>query len=185
MTSEKLNKLGLKTALISFLIGIAIFLFYYFTSNFYILFLGYFFTGIACIFNLVILILIILEISKYCEIRKKFISTSLIMLFNIPIMITFVWLTLILINTMRINFKNTTQTAITDIEIIGCDLKHINKLEPNESITIWIKINNDCSIQMNYLQNKKRETETVAGYITGGMGQKMNYNIGSKSELVF
>ena len=50
------------------------------------------------------------------------------MLLNIPIIITYCWVAIILLGTMRITFINETDTTINDINIIGCGGGHIEKL---------------------------------------------------------
>lgn len=81
---------------------------------------------------------------------------------------------------MRITFNNDTGTKINDINIDGCGGGQIESLEAGESETVWVEITGDCSIKINYLINGKRKVETVAGYVTSGMGQKLNHKINGK-----
>lgn len=86
---------------------------------------------------------------------------------------------------MRITFTNSTQTTLTDINIDGCGGGHIDKLEVGESKTVWVDITGDCSIDINYLSNGQRNGETVAGYVTSSMGQKVNHKIDGKDKDIF
>jgi hypothetical protein len=54
---------------------------------------------------------------------------------------------------MRITFTNVTGTEISDIQIVGCGGGYIDKLEKEESRTVWIAITGECSIDTNYLSN--------------------------------
>ena len=177
MTSDKYINLGKLTAFISFLIGAIIFGVYFFTSDSDQIFVGYAFIVFAGIFNLAILILILIKSNSDLINRKKLHRTAGLMSLNIPIMIIFIWIAIILIGNMRITFTNDTLNKLTDINIIGCKTENINELEPNESKTVWVEITGDCSIMLEYYENGKLKTETVIGYVTNGMGQKMKHKI--------
>ena len=71
MTTPRHIKLGRGTALISFLLGTAIFLLYFLTSSFELLFVGYGFIVLTGLINIGILISILLKASKDEENRKK------------------------------------------------------------------------------------------------------------------
>ncbi|SHF79141.1 hypothetical protein SAMN05444396_101411 [Flavobacterium segetis] len=86
---------------------------------------------------------------------------------------------------MRITFTNSTQTTLTDINIVGCGGGHIDKLKVGESKTVWVDITGDCSIDINYLSNGQRKEETVAGYVTSSMGEKVNHKIDGKDKDIF
>ncbi len=182
MTTEKYIKLGRITALSSFLMGTIIFLIYFFTSLSDLLFVGYAFIFLAFLINLGILGAILLKAKKETENRKKLLITSAIMLLNIPIMLFYCWIAIILVNTMRITFKNETQTILTNINIIGCGGGHIDKLDIGESKTVWVNITGDCSINIGFLSNGQKKEENIMGYVTNHMGQKINHNIGGKNE---
>ncbi len=185
MTTEKYIKLGRTTAISSFLLGTIIFLVYFFTSLNDLLFVGYAFIFLAFLINLGILGAILLKAKKETENkenRKKLLTTSIIMLLNIPIMLFYCWIAIILLNTMRITFKNETQTILTNINIIGCGGGHIDKLDIGESKTVWVDITGDCSINIDFLSNGQKKEENVMGYVTNSMGQKINHNIGGKNE---
>ena len=74
---------------------------------------------------------------------------------------------------------------MTDINIIGCETKHIDKLEKGESKTVWVGITGDCTVNIDYLKNGEKKEENVAGYVTNSMGQKMKHNIGGHIDNVF
>ena len=135
--------------------------------------------------NFVILLLIAIKAITEKENQKKLIITCGLMLWNIPIMLFYCWIVTILLNTMRIRFTNSTPTKLTDINIVGCETKHIDELKIGESETVWIKITGDCAINMNYLSNGQRKVESVAGYVTVDMGQKMKHNIGGVNSPQF
>ena len=185
MTTERHIKLGRQTALISFLLGTAIFGLYFLTSSSGLLFLGYGFILLTGIINIGILIAILVRASKDNENRKRLLTTSGLMLVNIPIMLVYCWVAIILLGTMRITFTNETGTELTDIKIIGCGGGHIDKLEVGERESVWVDITGDCSIYIDYLSNGQRKEETVAGYVTSSMGQKVNHKIDGKDKDIF
>lgn len=185
MTTERHIKLGRQTALISFLLGTGIFGIYFLTSTFELLFIGYGFIALTGLTNVGILISILVKANKDKANRKKMLTTCGLMLLNIPVMLFYCWIAIIMLNTMRITFTNSTQTTLTNINSIGCGGGHIDKLEVGESETIWVDITGDCSININYVSNGKRMEESVAAYVTSNMGQKMNHNIGGQNEEQF
>lgn len=182
MTAEKHITLGKWTALISLIIGTLIFGLYFFTSNGELLFIGYGYIILAGIVNLIVLLTILAKSSSDTANRKKLLKTSGLMLINIPIMLVFMYVAMILIGTMRITFTNSTQNTLTNINIIGCETKHIDELKPNESKTVWVGITGDCSINLEYLENGKIKKETVVGYVTSGGGQKLKHKIDGKDK---
>lgn len=182
MTSKKHITLGKWTALISFIIGTLIFGLYFFTSNGELLFIGYGFIILAGIVNPIILSAILFKSNSDSVNHKKLLKTSGLILINIPIMFIFIYVTMILIGTMRITFTNSTQNTLTNINIIGCETKHIAELKPNESKTVWVGITGDCSINLEYLENGKIKKETVVGYVTSGGGQKLKHKIDGKDK---
>jgi hypothetical protein len=182
MKSEKYITLGKGTALISLLIGALIFGVYFLTSNSDLLFIGYGFIVLAGIANLILLIAILAKSNSDSTNRKGLLKTGGLMLINLPIMFLFIWLSLIIIGNMRITFTNSTGNKLTDINIVGCEKENISELEPNESKTVWVGITGDCSITLEYVENGTKKTETVAGYVTNGMGQKMNHKIDGKDK---
>ena len=174
--------IGKFTALVSFLIGALIFGLYFFTSKGELLFVGYGYIAFAGIINLIVILFILVMAITDSSNRKNLLKTSGIMLINIPIMFIFIWVVMILIGTMRITFTNATQNKLTDINIVGCETKHIDELKPNESKTIWVGITGDCSINLEYLENGKLKRETVVGYATAGGGQKLKHKIDGKDK---
>jgi hypothetical protein len=185
MTTERHIKLGRQTALISFLLGTAIFGLYFLTSSFELLFIGYGFIALTGIINIGILISMLVKANKDKDDRKKLLATCGLMLLNIPVLLFYCWVAIILLDTMRITFTNSTQTTLTNINIVGCGGGHIDKLEIGQSKTVWVDITGDCSISVDYLSNGQKKEESVAGYVTSSMGQKMKHNIGGQNEEQF
>ena len=185
MTTKRHIKFGRQTALISFLLGTGIFGLYFLTSSFELLFIGYGFIALTALINVGVLISILVKAKNDKDNRIKLFTTCGLMLLNIPVMLFYCWVVIILLNTMRITFTNSTQTTLTNINIVGCGGGHINKLESGESETVWIDITGDCSINIDYLSEGKKKEEIVTGYLTNSMGKKMKHNIGGQNEERF
>ena len=167
------------------MLGTGIFGVYFLTSSFELLFVGYGFIALTALINLGILNSILVKVIKNKDNRKKLLTTCGLMLLNIPVMLFYCWVAIILLNTMRITFTNSTQTTLTNINIVGCGGGHIDKLEAGESKTVWVDITGDCSINIDYLSNGQQKEESVAGYVTNSMGQKMKHNIGGQNKEQF
>ncbi len=177
MNAKGYIKLGVVTAFISFLLGTIIFLLYYFTSHSDLLLVGYGFIPLAGLVNIGILAAILIKAENDEENRNKLLSTCGVMLLNIPVLVFYCWITLILLGVMRITFINDTGTEISDINIKGCGGGHIKQLKAGESETEWVEITGDCSIHINYFEEGERKEEQVAGYVTSSMGQKLTHKI--------
>lgn len=169
---------GKVTALTSFAIGTFIFIAYYFTSATECLVIGCLFIAVVAIINFVVLIAILMKLRKNRDSIKKGRITCGLMLLNIPVMLFYCWITLILINTMRITFVNETSAELTEIKIIGCEPGRIDRLSPGESQTIWVDITGDCSIDIEYILNGEYQKESVVGYVTTNGGHLMEHYIG-------
>ena len=185
MTSDHYIKIGKQTALVTSLIGTGIFCIYFQTDSFALLVWGYIFILLAGIINLGIFISILLKAYKDKNNRKHLLTTGGIMLLNIPLAMIYFLGVSFLLDTMRITFTNATQETLTDINITGCSTKHIDKLEPGHNKTVWVGISGDCTIAIDYLQNKARKEASVMGYVTVSMGQKIKYNIGGRNDELF
>jgi hypothetical protein len=176
---------GKLTALVSFLIGTVIFGLYLLTSADELIFVGYGFIAIAGVGNIVILAIILIIAAKNNKDKKKLLLTSGLMLLNIPVILIYCSIAIVLTSIMRVTFINVTNKILKDINIVGCEPKYIDKLEKGESKTIWISITGDCFININYVTDGERKEESVASYVTDGMGQKMKYHIGGQDNNMF
>lgn len=185
MKTEHYINLGQLAALISFLLGTIIFGLYFMTSSFNLLFVGYGFIAIVGLINVCIIIPVLTRATNDKVNKSKLNWTAALMLLNIPVMLTYCWVAVILLNTMRITVTNSTQTVLEDITIVGCETEYIDKLEIGKSKTVWVTITGDCAIDIHFLTNGQPKMENVAGYVTNNMGQKMKYNIGGRNDDLF
>jgi len=185
MKTERHLKLARQTALLSFLLGTAIFGFYFFTSSFEVLSIVYGFITLAALLNSVVLISILVKAKRDKENRTTLFRTCALMLLNIPVLFFYCWAAIILLDTMRITFTNPTQTTLTNINIVGCGGAYIEELESGESETVWVAITGDCSISIDYLSGGQKKEENVVSYVTTTMGQKMKHTIGGRNEQQF
>lgn len=181
-TTDKYLLTGKLCALISFLIGTLIFGIYFFSTSFNLLFVGYSYILIALVVNFILLTLVLGAAIRDKINRVKLIKTCGLMLLNIPVMLVYCWVAMIMLDTMRITVSNQTNKPITDINIFTQQSKHIDNLKSGESKTVWLKINSDCTIHINYMSSGHRKVEEVIGYVTTGMGRKMNYNVGGHND---
>jgi len=111
MNTKVYIKLGLITALVSFIVGSFIWGLYFLTSAFALLFIGYGFIVIVGLINLIVLFIITVRAFRNHDNRRKLLLTSMLMLFNIPVMLFYCQKAITLLNTMRITFTNETQAV--------------------------------------------------------------------------
>lgn len=178
-------KVGRSVFIFSLLIGIGLTLGFYLTSYSELLLVGYVFLAIAFIVNAFVFLMLLYKAMDDEKNRKGLLSTSGLLLVNIPIAITCIYFVMILLNTLRIEFVNNTGHELSDLNISGCQEIQIDKMMPGESKMIWIEIERECSISINYLQEGIRKEEVVAGYVTTMCGEKGKHRIDGKDKEIF
>lgn len=178
-------KTGRAVGISSFLIGAIIISVFFFTYSFLVAIIGLAFIGIATIANLGIFSILVRQAIKVRNMRKKSLSTAGLLLLNIPVMLVYCNFALTLMNTVIIKFTNDTGSQISDVNIIGCEGGYIEKLDVNESKTVWVAITGDCSIDIDYLSNGERKSEEVAGYVTLSNGARVRHSIDGKDKAIF
>jgi hypothetical protein len=172
---------GLYTAVMSFAVGTVIVGLYYFTMSFIFAFIGMFYAEGVVAVNIIVLIIMIIQSCQKKVNCKKVWKTLVLMLVNIPVAILYFWLAIFLTDTVRLTLSNVTKDRLTDVNIAGCESRHLNSLESGESKTIWIPINGDCSVSVSYVRNGVRDTVNATGYVSTFMGGFYKYNIGGKN----
>ena len=179
MTSTNIISTAKITTVISFILGTILLAFFYFTNSTEIAVIGYIYIVIAILINALNLALLAFQYYRDKASRRKIGKAAGLILLNIPIAFLYFWLVLLLLNTMRITFINTTGAAITSISIDGCDAKKIQQLAPGQSKEVWINIPYDCGISISYIINGENKREDVTGYTTTLSGGISTYKIGS------
>jgi hypothetical protein len=96
---------------------------------------------------------------------------------NISIAIAYSYLAIVLSHYARITLINTTPNTITDIQMVGCEDKIINKLEKEDNKTLWMRISEDCAIDITYISKGTQNKDNIIEYISPGMGIKQEYRI--------
>jgi hypothetical protein len=178
-----MDKIGRQIANASFLIGTLLLLLFYFSGNseglLLIVFSYFVLIGIV-LFNLVFAIILLRKGMSDERENSPFFRALRRMLLNIPIAVLYFFIVLQLADTMRITFVNDIrEEGVSNLKILGCENEMIDHLRIDESEEIWIDISGDCSIFIEYQFRGKLVREEVFGYVTGGMGQKGTYYIGS------
>jgi len=97
---------------------------------------GILFTLIAGIVNFVNLILLTYQYFKVQENKKSILKNIGLILINIPIALTYFWIAILWINTLRITFINETSEDLQNIKITGCENRIIEELKNGESETL-------------------------------------------------
>jgi len=177
MFQQKLHTISKTTAVISFILGSIIFLWYFLTSAELSLLIGFYFIVIAAIVNSV---LVLIHTWFLARDQEKFLHLRSfgLLLLNIPIAVIYIYFVLVLLNTVRLTLINETNQNITEIKISGCDEKSIDQLKNEERATLWISIPNDCAIIMTYKLESEEVEEVIYYYTTNMNGQKVAYRIG-------
>ena len=177
MTSQTLRTIGIRNALIFFVIGALLYGIYYQTSLNIIIYLEYAFIFIAGAVNFILLMRIFNHVKKHKRKRTSLLVTSGVLVLSLLSTIVFFRYMMNLQDTMRIKFVNSTSSVLTNLKIAGCQKKYINNLNPGGSETVWIKITRICPISISYMQNGVSKTEVVSAYIEPSNGSKLTFSL--------
>jgi hypothetical protein len=182
--TDKYTKVGFWTAILSFIIGTIMIGFFYFTLSIELAVYSYSILIAIALFNVIVLSILMSNVILEKVSFRKYRLTVGLMIANIPVAIGYFVLVLILINTLRITFVNSTGERIDNIEIIGCEPKLIDNLEPEDSKTVWINITGDSTLEIEYQLQGETKREIVFGYVTNSNGQIATYWIGKDKKPI-
>ncbi|MCX2678477.1 hypothetical protein OOZ15_00850 [Galbibacter sp. EGI 63066] len=175
-----INKTGIYTAVLTFLISTVLLIIYYFTNSPVIILIAPIFIAIAAILNIGILFLLVIRVVNRKNKRKKHLKTSGLMLLNISIALLYFKFAMFLINHMVITLVNNTGETLTDIKIIGGETKTIDRLGIGKKDIEWIYIVKDNSLSLEYKIDNEVRKEKVHGYTIGYSGKRIKYSIEKK-----
>lgn len=103
------------------------------------------------------------------------------MVMNIPLAMVYLWFAFYLTSYYRVTVINDTPHRITQIRLTGCDQASLPKLDTGEEETIWIELDNDCSLRIDYKNHLgKKRHDIIAGYLSTSMGIAEEYHISGK-----
>lgn len=181
MQSKKERKVGHRLALILFICGLATIVLMYVgtgkSEDLVSFLIGL--TGALAVINLLYLGRLFLRIVKDKGDRKKLYKTCMVMLINVPFLLSFAFVGMVLKTNLRITFTNSTSMALTDVKLIGCEDYTIPTLGVGKSKTVWVDVLKDCSVSIVYKHNGEETREEVVGYATPGYGERVKYAIGN------
>lgn len=184
MQSENESKVGNKLALSLFISGLITVVLLYINPVWggEIINFLYGLIGALIVINVIYLGRIVFKIWKSKGDRKKLYRTCLVILINVPFLLSFAFIGIVLQTNLRITFTNSTDTALTDVKLIGCEDYVIPTLGSGQSKTIWVDVQNDCSVSVVYEIDGKLVQEEVVGYATPGSGERVKYTLGKRGE---
>ena len=180
MNAQKLQKTGIKTALLTLAIGGAIFFAYYKTLSDILIYLEYFFIFLACAINLIVLLRILTYTQKHKRGKQGLYAVAGLIFVALIASLLFFKYTSNLADTMQISLVNKTGTELSSVRITGCKKIRINNLKPGEEETVWVRIQRDCSLELSYNQGGSLKNETISAYVSTSMGKRITYEIGNQ-----
>lgn len=136
--------------------------------------------GALVLVNVIYLGRLVFKIIKSRGDRKKLYNTCMVMLINVPFLLSFMFVAFVIKSNLRITFTNETGVALTNIKMTGCEDFTIPLLAKGQSKTIWVDVNNDCSVSIIYEKEGAVIEEKVVGYATPGFGERVKYAIGGE-----
>ncbi len=170
-------KVSLVTSLITF-IGICTLLVLYVAigENVTVIGIEIWVIVLAAIVNLILLIVLVFQLVKVKEQRKRTLKTIGIILINIPAAMLCMLLMNMWDKTIRLTISNEKKTTITAIEIKSTKQRDISELKPGATKTIWIYNPDTCNVSIKYTENGKVFSEEIRHRVE--WGGNANYSIG-------
>ena len=148
-------------ALVSFLTGTMLFVWYRETNQWFIVDYSLRFILASVLINLAVLtaLVVCLIVSKG---KQTYLLTLGFVLLNIPIAVLYGRIVYTSLNEAKHIFINGTGSEIKDVQICGCgSAKDIRKLEPGESTKVRFKMDRPCGVNVKF-QSKGKSKELIA-----------------------
>lgn len=180
MNALKLQRTGIKTALLTLLIGGLIYFAYYQTLIDLFVYLEYFFVFTASAINLIVLLRILTYTQKHKRGKNKLYAVAGLLVVALLASLIFFKLSTNLADTMQITLVNKTPQELSGVRITGCKKIRLNNLKPGAEETVWLRIKRDCSIELTYNQGGSLKNEIISAYVTTSMGKRITYEIGNR-----
>ena len=99
--------------------------------------------------------------------------TATLLVGNVPIAMVCAVIGIYLTGLFRVTLVNESGAPITQITLTSPgETVQIARLDPGESRQVYLSIDNDGEVMLTATQNGQRVQESVAGYVTNGMGGK-------------
>ncbi len=168
-------RFAVKLFLIFFLAGSVILLLFYLDPSLRKAILAYQFTIGAIIVNWLFALFLLFVFLRRGLPLVLLLKSLGILAINIPIGIFYSNMMIWILSYARVTLENSTPVDIKDIQLSGCQTEIINKLNANESQTVWIKIPHDCDITIEYKSANATRKEPIATGLSEGKGFKMTY----------
>lgn len=134
------------------------------------LILWYVFLPVTVFFSLIFL----LSVSRYAKVfpqwQTRLINTRLIVFANLSFVCLCLLLSFCLLNVLRVTFENVSEATLTHIEVSGACHAKIDQLRKGESQTLWMGIEKEGRLLVEYVCGGETKQEEVMGYVTHHMG---------------
>lgn len=182
MEIKKDSRIGHKLALLLFVTSLVTLVLIYISPQWLgeLLDFLYGIIGVLILVNIIYLGRLVFKIMKSKGDRKKLYNTCMVMLINVPFLLSFMFVAFIIKSNLRITFTNETGVALTNIKMTGCEDFTIPSLAKGQSKTIWVDVNKDCSVSIIYEKEGALIEEKVVGYATPGFGERVKYTLGGQ-----
>lgn len=95
----------------------------------------------------------------------------------LPILYFFILISYEFSQNTRIDIINNTNQTVDHWSIKGCLNLWNTNLYPKQKKTIWINLNEDCSLEIEYIQQGIKKRETIAGNLNPGLFSKIEFYI--------
>ena len=178
---SSLNKIGLSTAFLSWLIATILLIWSYFAGNAsFALLLGLLFFWGALVVNSTIGVAVL--VASCLKRSKGNICTLLAIFANIPIGIVYFFIVMSVIMAYRVVLINNTDYPITAGRII--DYVNDIQIDPYSSKTFYINAQGKGALTMDYNYKDNRYQDTLISYITNGGGGKVIYEFNENKNIL-
>lgn len=171
------KRVSIITAIITFLTGTGLLVFYYIEMSVLTILYSSYVVLLLIILNVFLVLFFLWNCFHHKISYTAFRHSGLILSVNIPIAVLYFFCVNLLLSIIRVTVVNHSGQDISSIRITGCENKTIEVLENDGSKTVWIDIPQDCSIDIHFWRDGKNKKVNIIGYATSLMGQKVTYEI--------
>jgi hypothetical protein len=170
-------RFGVRLSLGFLIAGTGILILFYFNPSARIALTAYQFTVIAVVASWIYVIILLINMLRRRISIPVLIKTLGVMAINIPIGIFYSQIMVWLLGYARVTFENNTGQIITVLNIRGCEKKTLESLENESTKTAWIKISENCHVEVSYTLDGEMKKELVIANVAKGEGVRIFYKL--------
>jgi hypothetical protein len=178
-------KMCLRVSLTSFLLGTAMLVLFFFTSDLLVALVCAPVVLVIGVYNLKLLLLLAWRGRRQKENRKELWRAGAIMSLNLPVALLYSKVVLMLSNTLLVRLVNTANQPLRQVVVLGCgEQRPLADLQIGQSTIFWLPISRACferTVVVRYKVGQSTRQAIINGYVVES--KRINLKIGNGQQV--